>query len=77
VDCWYAEDNFQRKQRAEELAAKRGVTPTAIAAAYVLNQPFPVFALIGPQTLRETHTSLQALDIQLSPDELAWLNLEK
>lgn len=77
VKCWYAEDNFQRKARAEELAAKRGVTPTAIAAAYVLCQPFPVFALIGPQTLRETHTSLQALDIKLSPEELAWLNLEK
>jgi predicted dehydrogenase/diketogulonate reductase-like aldo/keto reductase len=77
VDCWYADDNFQRKARAEELAAQRGVTPTAIAAAYVLNQPFPCFALIGPQTLRETHTSLQALDIKLSPDELAWLNLEK
>jgi predicted dehydrogenase/aryl-alcohol dehydrogenase-like predicted oxidoreductase len=77
VDCWYADDNFTRKQRAEELAAKRGVTPTAIAAAYVLNQPFPCFPLIGPQTLRETHTSLQALDIKLSPDELAWLNLEK
>lgn len=76
VRCWYAEDNFRRQERAKELAKKYGVTPVTIAAAYVLCQPFPTFALIGPRQLSETRTSCESLKIQLSPDEVRWLNLE-
>ena len=50
--------------------------PINIALAYVLCQPFPTFALIGPRLLSETRTSFQALDVQLTLDELKWLNLE-
>jgi len=59
-----------------ELAKKRGVLPINIALAYVLNQPFPTFALIGPRELPETRTSLPGLDIELSEQECRWLNLE-
>src|SRR5688572_2203501 len=76
VRCWYSDDNFQRLARVNELARKRNVLPINIALAYVLNQPFPTFALIGPRQLSETRTSLQGLEIELSPQELAWLNLE-
>jgi len=76
VRCWYGDDNFQRLARARELARKRGVLPIQIALAYVLCQPFPTFPLVGPRTLAETRTSLPALDIDLSPEELRWLNLE-
>ena len=76
VRTWYSDDNFQRQQRANELATKRKVLPINIALAYVLQQPFPTYALIGPRTLHETHTSLPGLDVVLSPDELKWLNLE-
>jgi aryl-alcohol dehydrogenase-like predicted oxidoreductase len=76
VNSWYAEDNFQRQARAIELAKKYKVEPITIALAYVLCQPFPSFALIGPRSLSETRTSLPALDIQLSEAELKWLNLE-
>ncbi len=75
VRCWYSDDNFQRLERAKELAAQKGVTPVMIAMAYVLCQPFPTFPLFGPATLDEMHISLQALDIELTPDELKWLNL--
>jgi predicted dehydrogenase/aryl-alcohol dehydrogenase-like predicted oxidoreductase len=76
VSSWYAEDNFRRKARAEELAFKRGVAPIVIALAYVLCQPFPTFALIGPATLAETRQSMEALELALIPEELRWLNLE-
>jgi predicted dehydrogenase/aryl-alcohol dehydrogenase-like predicted oxidoreductase len=76
VRCWYSDDNFERKRRAEELASKRGVLPLNIALAYVLHQPFPTFPLIGPRTLAETSSSLRALTVELSPEEVAWLNLE-
>jgi aryl-alcohol dehydrogenase-like predicted oxidoreductase len=77
VRCWYSPDNFERLQRVNELAAKRDVLPINVALSYVLNQPFPTFALIGPRQLSETRTSLPALDVELSPDDLAWLNLER
>ena len=76
VRTWYSDDNFKRQARANELAKKKGVEPINIAAAYVLSQPFPTFALIGPRLLSETHSSLGALDVMLTPDELKWLNLE-
>jgi predicted dehydrogenase/aryl-alcohol dehydrogenase-like predicted oxidoreductase len=74
--CWYSEDNFTRLARVNELAKRRGVLPINVALAYVLGQPFPTFALIGPRTIRETHTSLPALGVELSEKELRWLNLE-
>ena len=77
VHSWYAEDNFRRKARAEELAARRGVAPILIALGYVLCQPFPTFALIGPATLAETRQSMEALELALTPEELKWLNLEQ
>jgi aryl-alcohol dehydrogenase-like predicted oxidoreductase len=76
VRCWYSDDNFKRLERVNEMASKRSVLPINIALAYVLNQPFPTFALIGPRQLSETRTSFAALDIELSPQELRWLNLE-
>lgn len=76
VRCWYSDDNFERLNRATQLAKQRGVSPVVVAAAYVLTQPFPIFALIGPRTLAETRDSFEALELQLSPEECAWLNLE-
>jgi aryl-alcohol dehydrogenase-like predicted oxidoreductase len=74
--CWYADDNFKRLARAHELAAKRGVEPVNIALAYVLRQPTPVWALVGPANMRELTSCTSALAVQLSADELRWLNLE-
>ena len=76
VRCWFADDNFQRRARAVELAEERGVEPINVALAYVLSQPFPCFALIGPRVLAETRSSLVALDIALDENERRWLNLE-
>ena len=76
VNCWYSDDNFERKRHAIQLAEELGVRPINIALAYVLCQPFPTWALIGPRTLAETRTSWPALDIELTPEQLAWLNLE-
>jgi aryl-alcohol dehydrogenase-like predicted oxidoreductase len=76
VRCWYSDDNFQRLERAQELARQKNTTPINIAAAYVLAQPFLIFALIGPRFLSETRSSLGAFDVELSAEEVRWLNLE-
>ena len=76
VRCWYSDDNFERLARAQELARAKNVSPVVIAAAYVLAQPFPIHALIGPRALSETRDSMAALEVTLSEDEVKWLNLE-
>jgi predicted dehydrogenase/aryl-alcohol dehydrogenase-like predicted oxidoreductase len=76
VRAWYSEDNFRRLERVNQLAAEKGAEPIAVALAYVLAQPFPSFALIGPRTLAEIRSSLAALAVGLSPEEVRWLNLE-
>ncbi len=76
VRSWFSEDNFERLRRARELAKRYNVLPINVALAYVLHQPFPTFPIIGPRTLRELLTSLPALSLHLTADELRWLNLE-
>ena len=48
-------------------------SPIHIALAYVLAQPFPSIPLIGPRTLDELDDSLEAFDIKLTPEQVAWL----
>jgi aryl-alcohol dehydrogenase-like predicted oxidoreductase len=77
VRCWYSDDNFARLARARQLAEERGVTAISVALAYVLNLPIPTFPVIGPLLPSETLISLAALNVELSPAELRWLNLEE
>lgn len=74
--CFGSAANAERRRRAEALAAKRGVTPNNIAAAWVLRQTFPSFALVGPRNVAEIDSSLPGAAVSLSGDEVAWLNLE-
>jgi aryl-alcohol dehydrogenase-like predicted oxidoreductase len=73
---YYRPDNWERLRRARELASSRGCTPTQVALAWTLHQPFPTFALIGPRTVPELQDCLGALNVDLTPGEVAWLNLE-
>lgn len=73
VRVWYSDKNFRRRERAIELARALGRNPIHIALAYVLAQPFPVIPLIGPRTLGELEDSLSALDIELTTEQVKWL----
>lgn len=73
VRVWYSERNFQRRDRAIELARELGRDPIHIALAYVIAQPFPVIPLIGPRTIAELEDSLSALDIKLTPEQVNYL----
>ncbi|WMT85777.1 aldo/keto reductase [Pelagibacterium sp. 26DY04] len=74
VRVWYTEDNFARRDRAIAMAQRLGKKPIHVALAYCLYQSFPVIPLIGPRTLAELDDSLKAMDITLSPEEIAWLS---
>lgn len=76
VRVYYNPQNFERLERACELGQRKGYSAIQIALAFVLHQPFPVFPLIGPENLEELNSSIGALEIELSSDEMRWLNLE-
>ncbi len=75
VRCWYSDDNLERRRRANELAEELGTTPINVAAAYVLAQAFPSFALVGCRTPDELDSSLATLGVTLTPEQVAWLDL--
>jgi predicted dehydrogenase/aryl-alcohol dehydrogenase-like predicted oxidoreductase len=76
VKMWYSPDNFEKQKRAKELAEKKNVSITTIVLSYVLSQAFPIFALIGPSAIDETKESLKAFEIQLTEEEVKYLDLE-
>jgi aryl-alcohol dehydrogenase-like predicted oxidoreductase len=71
---WFSKENFAKRDRAIELAKKKGVSEVSVAIAYVLAQPFPVFALTGYEKPSEIREGLAALDISLTREEIAWLD---
>lgn len=75
-DCFYNDENWERYDRCIELAEKKGKTPIQMALAWVLNQPFNIAAVIGPENTAELDNSIEGSDIQLTPAEVAYLNLE-
>ena len=72
---WGSAENMQRRQRAFDLAEQLGTSAIQIALAYVLHQPFACFALIGPRTPMQMHDSIAASHIELSAQQVAWLDL--
>lgn len=73
---YFHPDNWERLRRARELGEKRGgYSAIQVALAWVLAQPFPVFPLIGPATVDELRSSVKALELELTPDEVRWLDL--
>ena len=77
VERVYGSDaNLERLRRATALGRSIGHTANAVALAWVLSQPFPTYAIIGPRTVDELRRSVAALEIELSEEERRWLNLE-
>ncbi len=76
VRVYYTEENFERLHRARALAERRGVHALQVALAWVLNQAFPTVAIIGPHTVDELESSVQAAGLELTPSEMAYLDLQ-
>jgi aryl-alcohol dehydrogenase-like predicted oxidoreductase len=65
--------NRHRLLRAIALAEKKGCTANQIAIAYLLNQPFPVFPIVGTSTHDHLREAMGAVGITLSDGERASL----
>lgn len=75
VRVFYSDENWTRLQRAQQLAQEKGVSAIQIALAYVLSQPLPACALIGPRSEAEMVSCRDGAELVLSAQELDWLDL--
>jgi aryl-alcohol dehydrogenase-like predicted oxidoreductase len=73
VRTYCYEENFRRLERAGVLAREKGLSIPQVALAYALDQPLEVFALVGCNTGDEFRTNVEAGAVELTPEELAWL----
>jgi aryl-alcohol dehydrogenase-like predicted oxidoreductase len=69
------EGNFQRLDRADALAAEKGISGAQIALAYVMCQPMNLFVVVGPHSAEKFQANVEASEIELTQDELDWLDL--
>jgi aryl-alcohol dehydrogenase-like predicted oxidoreductase len=76
IRTYYSDTNWERYRRADELAKEKGCTRQQVVLAWALRQPLELYALFGPATVGELADSLGALEVSLTPDEVAWLNLQ-
>jgi aryl-alcohol dehydrogenase-like predicted oxidoreductase len=66
-------ENRKRFQRIQVLQKKSGLSVNQIVLGYLLNQPFPVFPLIGPKNIADLEDSLRCADVSLSQEDIAFL----
>jgi aryl-alcohol dehydrogenase-like predicted oxidoreductase len=70
---WDSAENRARRERASELAERLGVSTPAVALAYVLHQPDYVLPVVGTRSEAHLDDALNAAQIRLSAQDLAWL----
>ena len=70
IRVWHHEKNLKRRQACFDIAEEKNVQPIQIALAYVLHKSHLIFPLIGPRTVFETNSSIQASQINLTSKEL-------
>jgi len=76
MNLYYSAKNFDRLERARDLAVTRGCTANQIAIAYLLAHPFPVFPIIGCRTPGQVEEACGAAGIELSDRERDMLRRE-
>lgn len=74
---YHNEGNFEKLRRVRELAKARGLAAVQIALAYVLSLAAPIVALVGPATTGEIDSCVAASDLELTAEEMQWLELTR
>ena len=77
IGAYAYESNFQRLDRVLELAADKSATAAQIAIAYVLSSNPHYHAIIANWRIEEIGDNAAALDIKLSAEESAWLEMKR
>jgi NDP-hexose 2,3-enoyl reductase len=68
------EEHRERIQRYEDLCDELGQEPASVGLAWLLHQPAVTAPIVGPRTMEQLETSLDALDLKLDDKELQRLD---
>ena len=71
--CTYQPEDFTVVDRVVELAGKKGVSAAQIATASISNKPGVTAPIIGASRMHQLEEAVAALEIELSPDEMQFL----
>lgn len=71
-------ENSERLRRATDLGRRKGAwSASQVALAWLLHRPFPLVPVVGPHTQEELLSCIAATRLELSPQDCAWLNLQR
>jgi aryl-alcohol dehydrogenase-like predicted oxidoreductase len=70
---FHRKTNERRFERVKAIQAKSGYSVGEIALAYLLNQPFPVFPIVGPKRTSDLEESLRAAGATLTAEQIQFL----
>lgn len=73
---YVCEENLERLRRAEQLAREKQATVGQINLAWILSQPFVCCPIFSPSTAAHLLDNLKGLELELTQEEILWLNLE-
>ena len=76
IRCYCGEENFQRLDRVRELAQSKNLSVAQIALAFTFSQPMDLFPLVSSLTKDQFAANAAALEVMLTPQELAYLDLK-
>ena len=69
-NLYYGDADFDVVDRVREIAQRRGVSNAQVALAWVLQQPGVTAPIVGASKMPQLEEAVQALEIQLTPEEL-------
>lgn len=70
-------DNFERLRRCEALASKKKCSVPQIAMAWLFKQDINTLGVISTSSADRMQENIEALQIELTQDEMLYLNLSK
>ena len=76
IRCYCGDTNFDRLDRARELAQSKNLTVAQIALAFTFSQPMNLFPLVSSLTPEQFAANAAAIETTLTPQELAYLDLK-
>jgi 1-deoxyxylulose-5-phosphate synthase len=72
-DMYFRESDFEVLGTVEKIARQRGVTPSQIACAWILQAPGVSAPIVGATKLKHLKESIEAVSIKLSAEEVSEL----
>ena len=76
LKAYCGDENFTRLERCSEIAKQRGCEIPQVAIAFILDCPMNVYPIIGAANKAEMESSIGALNVKLTPAEVAYLDLK-